>query len=176
MAAIDWAKKEVELAKAAKPDDDYGNLCIDAAYKLLEVFAEQGHSGVSAPYTVMYFKRLTEHKPLTPITEEDSFSESGQCERCSSLFKNFHPITGEIYYNDVDRACGVDINAELRFTFGSQFINNVVNKLYPITLPYMPEDRRYFVEIERTDRGDHALSVRTPTGDKIPIDIWEGDV
>jgi hypothetical protein len=81
--------------------------------KLLEVFADEGHSGSSAPYAIDLFNKLANFKPLTPLTGEDSewvdVSEySGttmyQNKRCSSVFKQgknseAYNIDGKVFWS-----------------------------------------------------------------------------
>lgn len=60
--------------------------------KLLRVFAAQGHSGTSAPYTLALFAKLAAFKPIGPLTGADSewvLVSPGlyQNNRCGSVFK-----------------------------------------------------------------------------------------
>jgi len=60
--------------------------------KLLEVFADEGHSGSSAPYAINMFKKLAAFEPLAPLTGEDwEWIEVSngffQNKRCSHVFK-----------------------------------------------------------------------------------------
>ena len=49
-------------------DEDYGNACAKNVYKMLEVFAEAGHSGFSAMATLDLFDKLANYKCLTALT------------------------------------------------------------------------------------------------------------
>ena len=62
-------------------------------FELLEVFAKQGHSGFSAPYTLNLFHRLAMFEPILPLTGDDSEWEkidfqTWQNKRCSHVFKD----------------------------------------------------------------------------------------
>lgn len=44
----------------------------ESVLELLDVFSRKGHSGMSAPYCVGMFEKLALHKPLSPLTGEES--------------------------------------------------------------------------------------------------------
>jgi hypothetical protein len=74
--------------------------------KLIEVFADEGHSGSSAPYAIDLFKKLAMFEPVVPLTGEDwewhEASEKGvfQNIRCSHVFKQKDRFDGQAY--DID--------------------------------------------------------------------------
>lgn len=89
--------------KAAGWTDENGNfkdemqrmLC-DHVMKLLEVFAGEHHSGLTAPYAVNLFLKLAKFEPIAPLTGEDwewtdvakvSGKTLYQNKRCSAVFK-----------------------------------------------------------------------------------------
>jgi hypothetical protein len=74
--------------------------------KLLDIFADEGHSGSSAPYAIGLFSRLAKFKPIAPLTGADDewtdISAYGddpryQNKRLSSVFKD---ADGECYNID----------------------------------------------------------------------------
>lgn len=69
---IEHAKREF-LAVGYKQDEEEGpNKWIqENVLELLRVFANQGHSGMSAPYCVGMFEKLALFEPLAPLTGED---------------------------------------------------------------------------------------------------------
>lgn len=82
--------------------------------KLLEVFADEGHSGSSAPYAINLFSKLAKFEPVAPLTGEDwewsDVSEYGgrddgplwQNKRCSHVFKDnngAYDINGIVWYD-----------------------------------------------------------------------------
>ena len=86
---IEWAKREIEYAKlqeynetkdiqdeGKRKAEDVLNLYCDSVYdsalELLEKFAEQDHSGMSAGLTLRIFNRLAKWKPLTPLTGDEN--------------------------------------------------------------------------------------------------------
>jgi len=71
---------------------------------LIEIFAKQGHSGMSAPYCISVFEKLANYKLLTPIKSIDDFKftevseNTCQSSVISSVFKC--EKTGKAYYLD----------------------------------------------------------------------------
>ena len=67
---VDHATYELNRAGLFDNDADYGGAHAKAATELIEVFAGQGHSGMSAAMTIDLFCNLAQFKPLTPITSD----------------------------------------------------------------------------------------------------------
>ena len=72
---------------------------------LLDVFADEGHSGSSAPYAISLFKQLASFEPIGPLTGEDwEWNEVGagvyQNRRMSSVFKQADRYDGKPYWID----------------------------------------------------------------------------
>lgn len=161
MSMLDWARKEVELRvkfenKDVIDDDssfDYGGACAHSALRAFEILCEDGHSGMSIGITKAFLNRLIDGLPLTKIEDipenwtliEDSEErKSYQCNRCSSLFKN---VKGnEVKYTDVQRHYCIDINNGSTYSSGST--NDIINELYPITMPYWPLSERIKIYTE----------------------------
>ena len=69
MGLVEHAKLELEIAGLLDEEGDfYGGMTGKAVLELMEIFANQGHSGMSAPIVADLFKRLANHEPLGPIT------------------------------------------------------------------------------------------------------------
>lgn len=78
--------------------------------KLLEVFADEGHSGSSAPYAINLFSRLAKFEPIAPLTGEDwewnevserMGSKCWQNKRASHVFKDengAYDIDGKVFW------------------------------------------------------------------------------
>ena len=82
-------------------DDMQGMICQHVT-KLLDVFADEGHSGSSAPYTISLFSKLASFEPIVPLTGEDwEWNEVGpgvfQNSRCSHVFKEAGRFNGQAY-------------------------------------------------------------------------------
>lgn len=71
MGLLDHAKMELEIAGYFDQDSDYGGMLANAVMELMEVFSNQGHSGMSAAMTLELFSKLGNYKPLIPITGKD---------------------------------------------------------------------------------------------------------
>lgn len=160
MSLLDWAKNEIEIAckkergSAPKDEFDYGCACYESALKAFECLCEDGHSGMSIGITKNILNRLIDGKCLTPIYDlpeewnevcsRDSYTEY-QCRRMSSLFKRVY-TDGTVTYRDINRFVGTYEGS--KFSYHSGHIDRVMEKLYPITMPYMPENKPYYVYSE----------------------------
>lgn len=193
-----WAAKEVELACQKEREDsedkgewDYGVACYESALRAYQCLCRDGHSGFSIQITKSILNRLVDGKCLTPIedtpdiwsdvTGECNWKEGYQkyqCKRMSSLFKEVAP-DGTVTYSDVERVCGVDINSpNVAFTNG--FITRIVDKLFPITMPYLPSAKKFRVFREDflvdPKNGDYdtmaLLWIETPDGKKVEVNRY----
>ena len=153
MSMYDWAKKEIELACVHERRDstkeenewDYGCACYESALKAFNSLLEDGHSGASISLTKHVLVRLIEGKPLTPIEDTDDIwtildttadCTTYQCKRMTSLFKKVYS-DGTIKYNDINGSYCVNINNSSD-TFHGGFIQNIIDEMFPITMPYWP--------------------------------------
>lgn len=201
MSMYEWAEQECRLAcKKENPnfdfdsnDFDYGCSCYKSALKAYKSLVEDEHSGMSFSFTRDILERLMRHEPLTPITDDDfkgrdsicsdvSLASRGlkseiQCPRMSSLFRE-ETIDGEVTYNDLNRACCIDIeNPSNVFSSG---IDRVVDELFPIKMPYFPEKGNYKVYVQTflTDRKNGDFDTRgiiyltTPDGKRIDVNRY----
>ena len=191
----DWAEQEVEIAcKKENPNRkagefDYGCACYESALKAFNSLTEDGHSGFSIGITKHILNRLIDGKPLTPI--EDTYDAwnhkiidthdgytSYQCKRMSSLFKQVY-ADGHIEYRDVNRVIAYDID-DPDLTYHTGLADNIVNEMYPVTMPYMPYDRSFKMCFETflTDKkhGDYdtkaVLYLTKPDGEKVEINRY----
>lgn len=119
--------------------------------KLLAVFAEEGHSGSSAPYAINLFEKLAKFEPVVPLTGEDWewFEHDGgyfQNKRCGHVFKQADRFDGQAY----------DIDGKIFWNWarfeedGSVFKSYYTSKdsFVPITFPYTPKREYVFVPTE----------------------------
>ena len=92
-------------------NDEMQKLICKHVLRLLEVFAEEGHSGSSAPYTINLFEKLAKFEPIAPLTGDDwewnqicDDRTNGvsvfQSRRCSRVFKQSDRFDGKPY--DID--------------------------------------------------------------------------
>jgi hypothetical protein len=101
---VQHARRELERIGMFDPDSDYSGMLATAVMELIEKFAAQGHSGMSASMTMDLFSKLGNFEALTPLTDDKSeWMEVGpnvwQNTRQSSAFsddggKTYH-IVGE---------------------------------------------------------------------------------
>ena len=189
----DWAEKAVEIAcKKENPNRkvmefDYGCACYESALKAFKSLTEDGHSGFSIEITKHILNRLIDGKPLTPIEDTDDTWDlldvnarrtSYLCKRMSSLLKYVYN-DGHIEYKDVNRVIAYDIdNPDL--TYHTGLANNLVNEMYPITMPYMPCDKSFKVCFETflidKKHGDFdtkaVLYLTKPDGERVEINRY----
>jgi hypothetical protein len=102
---VNHAKFELEAARLFSPDADYEGMLGNSVMELVETFAKQGHSGMSAAITLDIFTRVASFKPLTPIgASPDEWNEVGtgvwQNRRRSTTFSR---DGGDTWY-DIDDA------------------------------------------------------------------------
>ena len=202
MSIYDWAEQECRLAcKRENPDFDfdgddfdYGCSCYKSALKAYKSLVEDGHSGASFSFTKDILERLMRHEPLTPITDDDfkggnliysdedlasmGLKSEIQCPRMSSLFRK-ETLDGKITYSDVDRAYSVNVE-DPSDTFSCGRDSNIVDEMFPIQMPYLPEKGKYKVYVQTflTDKknGDFDtqgfLYLITPDGKRININRY----
>lgn len=97
---IDYARREIERQGRTSPESDYDGELGKVVLDLITVFAQQGHNGCSASMTLKTFNRLSQFKPLSPLTGADDEwvhvtvglghpeSDLWQNKRCPSVFKD----------------------------------------------------------------------------------------
>lgn len=64
------AENEMRRAGLFDKDSDYEGMLGPSVMKLIRVFAEEGHSGMSAHIALQIFNRVAQFKTLTPITND----------------------------------------------------------------------------------------------------------
>ena len=202
MSMTEWAENEVKLAcKKENPDwdgksFDYGCSCYQSALKAYKSIMEDDHSGYSFAITKNILVKLLNMIPLTPIedTEEDWnqltwFDNNDNCEvyqccRRSSLFKRVYK-DGAVKYNDNERYYCIEIDNP-KDTYSGGGVGNILNELFPITMPYNPSVNKYKVytdtflalgyEGDNTDFNTRAiLYCITPDGEKVEINKFYGE-
>ena len=200
MSMTEWAENEVKIAcKRENPDwdgesFDYGCSCYQSALKAYKSVLSDDHSGFSYGITKSILKRLLDEKPLTPIEDtedvwgmsykDEDGSETFQCKRMSSLFKNIDK-DGNVSYSSNHRVYCQELDNH-DDTFSNGFAERFVDKLFPITMPYYPESKPYKVVVKsflaKGFENDHSnyntiafLWIETPTGKKIDLNYYYAD-
>ena len=191
MGMLEWAKREIELActqdREEADDDgsfDYARACFESAYRAFQSLCADDHSGYSILVTKNILNRLIECKPLTPIEDtpyvwnyistKDN-KRMYQCKRMSSLFKDVYN-DGTVKYTDTNRViCICADNPNVSYTNG--FVRNLIDEQFPITMPYMPDEKQINVYCEEflvdQRNGDYdrlgCLYAILPDGKRIDI-------
>lgn len=111
MSLVSHAKAELKSIGMLGSEDEMNTMMSDNIIQLLEVFAEQGHTGFSAPYCIDLFTKLANFKPLGPLTgADDEWAEVTryndevplyQNKRCSHVFKDAdgaYDINGKVFW------------------------------------------------------------------------------
>lgn len=198
MTINEWVKKEIEIScKKENPKwdgktFDYGCSCYKSALKAYESLINDGHSGASFAITKNILMRLLEELPLQPITEDDFHKEDEksdnylklrkikshiQCSRMSSLFKE-EDLNGNTTYNDINRYICIDIHTKISYHNG--LAGKILNRFFPITLPYYPNVNKYKIYTEDflVDKRNGDFDTKaflyciTPDGEKINLNIF----
>jgi hypothetical protein len=99
-----------ELTLAGVEKDIYGKMLPDAILEIVKTFAKQGHSGMSAAYSLQLLDKLLRFENLTPITDnsEDWSDVSEMCDgttmyQCKRNPALFSTDGGKTYYHVDER-------------------------------------------------------------------------
>ena len=197
MSMSEWAAEEVRIAcerertasvetegKLDELAQEYVESCYQSALKAYNSLCGDGHSGMSFSITSGILKRLCSGYPLTPIEDVDDVwnlvretptKTEYQCRRMYSLFKTVSKEDGSVEFHDVDRFLCVDPKG---ITYTNNFINKQLSKLYPLTLPYMPEGKflvKAFDFATNANPGEFDTilirSVKEPNGQEVLLNL-----
>lgn len=135
---VAWAENEMELA-CAKEETDAVEVCTaawNAFNQIVNCYFEQTRE------VWHILSLLLDRMPLTPIEDTDDvwervtdgFPKIYQCKRLRSLFK-FCYADGTVVYDDVNRVERYDLH-ETKKAYCDGYIRNLVNEIFPITMPY----------------------------------------
>lgn len=194
MSMYDWARQEVQLAKAElkrnKNDEaQYMMACYDSALRAYEKLMNDGHSGRSFAITRGILEKLIYEIPLTPVEDKEIMwthvyylgNESVSLhKRMSSLFKMVNKKTGIVRFSDNDRIlCKNTVDTSSAY-FHNDFITRIIDGMFPIEFPYMPTKEKYIAYVTEflvdPANGDfdtmNLVSVKLPTGEVRPINLY----
>ena len=141
-----------------KFNDELQEMICNHILKLLDVFADEGHSGTTAPYAINLFKQLAMYEPIVPVTGEDwewmevSDGDGGkmyQNTRCSHVFKSESRFDGQPY--DLDGRVFWEWSSLSSVDDGKPFKSyfTSADSRVPITFPYTPQKVYVFVPNEK---------------------------
>lgn len=197
MDMLTWAENEIDIAckrERAGSDNkdgwDYGVACYESALKAFKSLLEDEHSGFSIGITKNILVRLVEGKPLTPIEDTPDVwtmvtrrgVEEYQCKRMSSLFKTVYR-DGAVKYSDNNRVrCANIATPDISYT--TKIARDIIDEMFPITLPYSPRGNSYKVIMEDflvdPANGDYdtqaILYAIDPDGNKIEINRYFAEI
>jgi hypothetical protein len=142
MSLVNWAKNELD--RLVKDGDEEQKEVNNDILEVVQVFANQGHSGFSASYSLNIIKRLLDWKPIGPLSgEDDEWSDvpewdngtkTQQNKRCSAVFRdNFDNSTA--HYIDGKRFS--DDGGKTWFSKGGK--GSSVPVIFPYAVPEKPE-------------------------------------
>lgn len=194
MSMYNWARQEVQLAKAElkrnKNDEaQYMIACYDSALRAYEKLMKDGHSEMSFIITRGILEKLMYEIPLTPIEDSEIMWEHAydrgnesvfQHKRMPSLFKRVNKKTGITRFSDNNRVlCKNPVDTRSAY-FYNGFIMRIIDGMFPIEFPYMPTKEKYIAYV--TDflmdpaNGDfdtvNLVSVKLPAGEVRPINLY----
>lgn len=127
---VEYAKEELTRIGAFTEEGDfYGGMTGKAVLDLIQVFADQGHSGMSANLVRNLFNRVANYEPLSPLSgADDEWMEIAdgkfQNKRCPHVFKE----DGQAY--DSEGKIFREPNGSCYTSFESRV---------PVTFPYVPK-------------------------------------
>ena len=153
---VSHAQREFRAAgwtdENGKFKDKMQEMICNHVLKLLEVFADEGHSGSSGSYTLNVFDTLARFKPIAPLTGEDwewiniseySAPDDGpvfQNNRCGTVFKDntgAYCIDGKVFWEWISMP-DIDDGKPFKSCFTSY------ESRVPVTFPYVvPEKPEY---------------------------------
>lgn len=140
MGLLEYAESELSLiGMGADTTDEMNKAMHDHIITMVKVFANEGHSGMSAGYALSILKKVLAYEPLTPLTGEDSeWINVGegvfQNKRCSRVFRQADRFDGQAY--DIDGRVFVDPS-------GAAYTSS--DSRVPVTFPYAPKTE--YVEV-----------------------------
>ena len=122
-----------------KFNDEMQEMICTHVLKLLDVFADEGHSGSSAPYAISLFEKLARFKPIAPLTGEDDewnlldygVEPKWQNKRASHVFKD---AEGQAY--DIDGKVFWEWSGTKEEPFKAYYTCR--ESRVPVTFPYTP--------------------------------------
>ncbi len=194
MSMYDWARQEVQLAKAElkrnKNDEaQYMIACYDSALRAYEKLINDGHTGTSFAITREILEKLMHEIPLAPVEDKEimwNYTHSHENEavfqhkRMPSVFRMVNKKTGAVRFSDNDRILCKNLLSPDSVYFYSKFISRIIDGMFPIEFPYMPTKEKYIVYVTEflMDPANvdfdtmNLVSVKLPTGDARALNLY----
>ena len=121
--------------------DKMNDMMCDHILKMVDVFAEEGHSGFSAGYAISILQKLLRFEPLSPLTGEDD----EWCEVSDGLFQNKR--LSRVFKNGKDGQA-FDIDGKVFVEPDGVSYTNRDSRVY-IEFPYIPKTE--YVNVEKPE-------------------------
>lgn len=126
--------------------------------KMVDTFADEGHSGFSASYAIRILEKLLKFEPVTPLTgEDDEWMEIAdgtyQNKRCGRVFKKVRE-TDTIVYDIDGRVFWDEYIDEEDFTPYKSYYTCAESRT-PVTFPYTPTT----VYLHSNDRKNYSTEL-----------------
>lgn len=152
---LDWAKREVEIACGKKINLKEYHI-YNRALETFEHMYDDGLDNDSLNMFLQTLECLLKGNPITPIEDiEDVWNEplvfkefkNYQCKRFPTLFKNTHS-DGTVKYCDFSRVSCIDIDNPYFSYSNNSKVLEIIDELFPITMPYNPKKEHINVYCE----------------------------
>jgi hypothetical protein len=121
--------------------DEMNDMMCDHILKMVDLFAEEGHSGFSAGYAISILQKLLRFEPLSPLTGEDD----EWCEVSDGLFQNKR--LSRVFKNGKDGQA-FDIDGKVFVEPDGHSYTNRDSRVY-IEFPYIPKTE--YVNVEKPE-------------------------
>jgi len=151
---LDYAKHELDLIGMTEDaPDEINRMMRNHLLHMVEEFAKEGHSGMSASYALANLKLLLAFEPLSPLTgADDEWTQiefgpdmKWQNKRCSRVFKRDDGTA----YDSESRVFWEWVTGEDGEKFKSHYTS--IDSRVDITFPYVPHTE--YVERESGAEG-----------------------
>jgi hypothetical protein len=151
MSIVNYAETELDIiGMTADSEDEMNVMMRKHILHMVNEFAKEGHSGMSARWALNILSALLDWRPLSPLTgEDDEWTEIGdnhwQNKRASSVFKDETGAywgEGRVFW-EIVKDNPEDINAEPYKTYFTSRDSRV-----PITFPFTMPDKPEYVEAD----------------------------
>lgn len=134
---VKHARRELAIVNMrAQPGDEYSQEDIDGFIKVIQAFADMGHSGGSAPFAIGIISDLLQFKPLAPLTDnpdewyfhgEERWGEKGGVWQNKRHGEAFSHDGGKSYYLLSEIQKGATADGRQRIMHHSMAVNKDVD-------------------------------------------------
>lgn len=134
---------ERELSRLVKDNDKMQLKINENVLEIIELFAKQGHSGMSAFYLIGVLNKLMRFKPLTPLTGEDEEWCKGY--ETPDGFSQQNIRYSKVFRRNRDNSTASVLDAKLFSGDGGKSWFGNGNSRASITFPFKDIETQYFL-------------------------------